>query len=324
VSLVRNANIWELACGLFARRAPVCQRDLSAAQQAQLPALGSGITRSTASDLRSVLCPFCYQHQGPVEAITEYPVTLACRCPACGLVPLEGDHATRISVDPMWLGRQQRGAMSIQSHDQPQQLSTDIWRIGEVKSEPVVLARNVHVLVNEPNLIDRLRTKASHAVSIIAPRSYAPEALTARLGLNWLRLEERFTWYGSRVTFDVPPKLSLDVSPAAPTKTQGPFSEDFRVVHLDAWPHGPIVLSDAQAAVFRVLHHAGRELSAEEVMRKAGLASEKPGDVFKVKTKNKGDARFEGPLVAFRALISVNQRLGAYLLVDYQYQGAKN
>jgi hypothetical protein len=41
-------------------------------------------------------------------------------------------------------------------------------------------------------------------------------------------------------------------------------------------------------------------------MRKAGLASEKPGDVFKVKTKHKGDARYEGPLEIFRQLIKVH------------------
>ena len=314
MSLSRKAPIWALTCQLFARRAPVFLCNLPKEQQSLLPGLGGGIVRSTASDLRSALCPFCYQHQGTIEAITAYPVQLACRCPECGLVELERDHGARITVDPLWLARQLRGAMSIQSHDQPQQITDNLWRIGELKRQPIALARDVTVLINEPNLIDRLRTKASQTISIIAPSGDVPEALTSRLGLNWLRLEERFTWYGNRVSFDAPAESSLDASLTAFVKDHGPFSEDFRRVHLDAWPHGPIVLSDAQAAVFRVLHHAGRELSTEDVMRKAGLASEKPGDVFKVKSKNKGDPKYEGPSAAFRAFVSVNQRLGVYLL----------
>lgn len=318
MSLSRNAEIWALAWQLFARRAPAFLCDLPIQQQSLLPALGGGIVRSTASDLRSALCPFCYQHQGAVEAITAYPVQLACRCPECGLVELERDHGVRITVDPFWLARQIRGALSIQSHDQPQQIADDLWRIGELKRQPIVLTRDVQVLINEPNLIDRLRTKASQAISIVAPSGDAPEALTTRLGLNWLRLEERFTWYGNRVSFDAPSEPSLDAAPAASAREHGPFSEDFRAVHLHEWPHGPILLSDAQAAVFRVLYQAGRELSAEDVMRKAGLASEKPGDVFKVKSKNKGDPKYEGPSAAFRAFVSVNQRLGVYLLAGYQ------
>jgi hypothetical protein len=318
VSISSNADTWSLVCALFARSMPLFLRDFPYQQREVLPALGSGIVRSTVNDLRSALCPFCYQHQGEVEAMGEHPIRLACRCPECGLVELEPDHATRISVDPLWLARQLRGAMSINSHDQPQQIAEGVWRIGEARRTPVVLARDIKTLMIDPNLIDRLRTKSSQQISVIAPNGDATETLMSKLGLSWLRLEERFSWYGNRVSFDAPSEPVSNATPDLSEEIVGPFSDGFKLVRIDAWPHGLISLSDAQAAVFRVLHEAGRALSAEEVMRKAGLASEKPGDVFKIKTKNKGDPAYEGQSAAFRSLISVNQRLGVYSLISYQ------
>lgn len=170
------------------------------------------------------------------------------------------------------------------------------------------------LLVNEPSLIDRVRTKSSQLISVISPNGDTSEALTSTLGINWLRLEERFSWYGNHVSFDAQTAPMINATPETPEVVHGPFSEDFRVVDLDAWPHGPIALSEAQAAVFRVLFYAKRALRTEEVMRKAGLASEKPGNVFNIKSKNKGDPRYEGPALAFRGIVSVNKIIGSYLI----------
>ena len=84
----------------------------------------------------------------------------------------------------------------------------------------------------------------------------------------------------------------------------GPFSEDFTRVHLEGWLHGPIRLTDAQARVFAALwERRDRAQSSEFTMHAAGLDSEKPMDVFKVKAANRGDPVYQGPLHARNARV---------------------
>ena len=95
----------------------------------------------------------------------------------------------------------------------------------------------------------------------------------------------------------------------------GPFSEDFAWVHLDDWPHGPIRLTEAQAKLFAALwKHRHLAQSAEFLMREAGLGSERPIDIFKLKTSNRGDPRYEGPLLAYEKLVARQRRQGLYWL----------
>ena len=47
-------------------------------------------------------------------------------------------------------------------------------------------------------------------------------------------------------------------------------------------------------------------------MARAGQASDKPIDLFKVKTANKGKPEYDGPLHAYRALVKSNRRQGVY------------
>jgi hypothetical protein len=49
-------------------------------------------------------------------------------------------------------------------------------------------------------------------------------------------------------------------------------------------------------------------------MRQAGLASEKPMDIFKIKAANRGSPLYEGPLKAYEQLIRRQRRLGLYQL----------
>jgi hypothetical protein len=312
--LSHNAEVWELLHTLFVQRTPVFLRDLPHEQQVLIPALGSGIVHSSASDIQTALCPFCQQHVGKVIVIAGDPVELACRCPDCGQIELENADFARVTLDPLWFARQLRGAMAIQSHDQPQQFATDVWRIGEHKRTPVVLARSVRALMMAPELIDRLQTKASQTIQVIAPRHEPSDALAMRLGITWLRLQERFAWYGNKISFDAPVEALSKAGP--PTATHGPFSEDFSWVHLPGAAQGPVALTQAQSAVFRALHQATRTLHADELMQRAGLASQKPGDVFKVKTKHKGDPRYEAPMAAFRNLVLFNRGDGYKLKIN--------
>ena len=49
-------------------------------------------------------------------------------------------------------------------------------------------------------------------------------------------------------------------------------------------------------------------------MGKAHLSSDKLIDVFKIKTGNKGDPLYEGPMHAYEKLVVRNRRLGLYSL----------
>jgi hypothetical protein len=123
-------------------------------------------------------------------------------------------------------------------------------------------------------------------------------------------------------------ELNLVVQPKL-AAVHGPFSETFEWVHMPDWSSQPVRLTAAQAAIFEVLwRYQGQPQSAETIMRKAHLSSDKLIDVFKVKTANKGDPLYEGPMYAYQSLVVRNRRLGMYSLgvasVNFDPLGAKN
>jgi hypothetical protein len=56
----------------------------------------------------------------------------------------------------------------------------------------------------------------------------------------------------------------------------------------------------------------GVPVNAERVMLKAGQESQKPIDLFKLKSANKGKPEYEGPLHAYRTLVQSTMRPGEY------------
>jgi hypothetical protein len=100
----------------------------------------------------------------------------------------------------------------------------------------------------------------------------------------------------------------------------GPFSETFEWVHVPDWSNDPIRLTAAQAAVFRVLwRYRGQPQSAETIMSKAHLSSDKLIDVFKIKAAKRGDPTYEGPMHVYETLVVRNRRLGLYSLRPVSY-----
>ena len=100
-------------------------------------------------------------------------------------------------------------------------------------------------------------------------------------------------------------------APSAPVS--GPFSADFRWITLPDGEHGQVRCTDGQAAVFRSLwSFKAVEVDGDRVMQRAGLASGKPNDLFKVKQRYKGNPDYEGPLFAYRALVKSNRREETY------------
>lgn len=101
-------------------------------------------------------------------------------------------------------------------------------------------------------------------------------------------------------------------TPREPAKpVYGPFADDFRTVLLPEYGH--INLTEAQASVFQSLwSFKGEPMRAERIMERAGLDSDKPIDVFKVKSRDKGKPGADRPLMAYRELVVTVQRPGLY------------
>lgn len=303
-------DAWALACRLFAGGTPILRAALSPREIAALPALGQAV-KPTALDQRFVLCPYCHQHRAQVWGGGRRGCS--CQCPECGPVAVEADDMAALALDEEWLRRKLRLALSIESRDGIDALGDGVWRLGDSRCSPVLLARDLIRLWREPALLDRVRV-AGGPIRVITPKPRETRGAPFGPGVEWLALEDRFAFYGGGISFIAPtgePPAAQASDPRTPVK--GPFSADFRWVTLPEGPHGPIRLTEAQAAVFDALwSFKGEPRTAEQVMRRAGLDSAKPIDVFKVKTRDKGKPEAEGPLFAYRALVVVQGRQGLY------------
>ena len=79
--------------------------------------------------------------------------------------------------------------------------------------------------------------------------------------------------------------------------------------------HSFINLTKGQAAVLSTLwSFKGMPVRGERIMAKAGLKSDKPIDVFKVKTRDKGKLGVDRPMLAYKNLVESQKREGLYAL----------
>lgn len=309
----RNATAWALACRLFGDAGPTLEATLSHAEREALSTLADLKAMKPAKlDVRFVLCPYCELLRGPVVQGTN---GLVCECPDCGPVPLESSSMRAWTLDSDWLVRKLRGALNVPSQQAVVSVTDGIWRLGTFERRPVILARSVDLAHRQPTAVSRASSRTSNPPWLITPQPLRNlEADPLGGAVAWLPLEERFTLYGGNLHFIEPGDMfgtDDDVTQAV----NGPFSADFRWVHLADWPHGPIMLTEAHAAVFKALwHYKGLPQQAEPIMNRADLDSAKPIDVFKVKTQNKGDPRYEGPLHAYKALVETDRRAGTYAM----------
>jgi hypothetical protein len=310
LSKAGNAGSWALVCRLFGNEEPAHESALSDVERGALASLGDVAVKPHKLDLRYLLCPYCQLQRGRVvQAVSG----LACQCPDCGAVPVDNVDRRAWLFDPDWLIRKLRGALNIPAQHVSVPITNRIWRLGTYQRRPVILARSLHLVLQRPSLLGRVRSTS--IPWLITPKplrdiDHDPLAGAA----TWLPLEERFTLYGGNVIFiapGVPVEADIvDVMAAV----HGPFSEDFRWVHLAGEPDA-IGVSVAQAAVFSSLwEFAGKEQDAHAVMSRTGFKSDKPTDLFKVKEKHKGDPKYEGPLRAYKALVTTNQRAGQYAM----------
>ena len=309
-----NATAWALACRLFCRDGPTLESALSDAERSALATLVDlKASKPHKFDFRFALCPYCQLLRGPV---VQGAAGLVCQCPDCGSVPLDQHHTRAWALDSDWLIRKMRTAFDVPAQQGHVSVINGIWRIGNRRRHPLILARSLdHVLQNFASLL-RMGTSGANPTWLITPKPLRDvDADPLGGAVVWLPMEERFTLYGGNLQFLEPGVTHITPTEISTQAANGPFSEDFHWVYLDDWPHGPIALSDAQAAVFKALwHYKAQPQSAEIIMNKAGRGSTKPIDVFKVKAQNKDDPKYEGPLQAYRALVTTDRRAGTYAM----------
>jgi hypothetical protein len=260
------------------------------------------------------MCAFCGLYRGPIFRSDE---GLMVQCPDCGPFRLDPASQRSWQLDDEWLIRKLRGAMDIAAHSTVSPIAEGVWDIGRYKKRPVVLARRI-------DLVERHGLRIFHGLElrnqswVITPRPLGRLTQDPLAGIaTWWYLEDRFALHGMvlRLLGDDPDTVVDANCEVIPVAVHGPFSQDFTWVHLDSWPQGPIRMTEAQARLFAVLwDHRHQAQSAELLMRQAGLASEKPMDVFKVKASNRGDAKYEGPLHAYETLVIRQRRQGLYRL----------
>jgi hypothetical protein len=217
-----------------------------------------------------------------------------------------------VVLDEDWLRRQLRLALAIDRRDGIGDRGGDAWRLGEARRSPVVLARSLVRLWREPALLERVRV-AGAAIRVITPKPRETRGAPFGPGVEWLALEDRFAFYGGSISFIGTSGMAPSgVDPTVPVR--GPFSADSRWVTVpEVWPHGPIRPTEAQAAVFKALwSFLGEPMTGERIMQCAGLKSDKPIDVFKVKGRDKGKSEPERRLAAYGALVVTPQRQGLY------------
>ena len=148
---------WGLVCRWFTSGTPVLRAMLVPRDAAMLSVLGRAV-KPTVVDQSFVLCPHCHQHQAQVWG--DGRGGRMCRCPDCGPVPVETSDGGALTLDEQWLRTKLRLALGIQSRDGIDDLGDGAWRLGDARRSPVVLARNLTRVQQEPALLDRVRVAA--------------------------------------------------------------------------------------------------------------------------------------------------------------------
>src|SRR6218665_1043177 len=190
-------DAWALVCRLFAGGTPVLRNMLPPREVAALPVLGKAV-RPTITDQSFVLCPHCQQHR--VQVWGDGRGGRMGRCQDCGPGPVEAANGVALALGEDLVHQKKRRALGIESRDGIDDLGDGVWRLGDARRSPVLLARNLARVLHEPALLDRVRV-GSGGIRVITPKPSTPRGSPFGAGMEWMALEERFTFYGGGITF---------------------------------------------------------------------------------------------------------------------------
>lgn len=79
------------------------------------------------------------------------------------------DDLAAIKLNETWLHKNLRLALEIQSRDGVTEIADGIWRLGNMRRDPVLLARSVMRVATQPRIFDRVRV-AGREIMVIAPQ----------------------------------------------------------------------------------------------------------------------------------------------------------
>lgn len=304
-------DAWALICRLFAGGTPVLRVTLSPRETVALAVLGK-VIKPAGMDQSFVLCPHCQQHR--VQVWGDGRGGRMCRCPDCGPVAVEAADGAALVLDEDWLRTKVRRALGIESRDGIDDLGDGVWRLGDARRSPVLLARDLTRVLHEPALLERVRV-AGGDLRVITPRPSITRGSPFGAGVEWLVLEERFTFYGGLISFIAGPSSATPAIADPATPVNGPFSADFKWATLPDVQATPIQFTDGQSKVLGALwSFKGEAVTADRIMQRAGLDSAKPSDLFKIKAKDKGKPGPAAQHAAYGALVVTQQRAGLYAM----------
>jgi hypothetical protein len=316
MAITPNQQAIGLAALLFTRGGLSCEFTFTESQLRGLEILRQAkAVLPGPTNARDAMCAYCGLHRGPVFRADD---GLIVQCPDCGPYPLDPTSQRTWRFDDDWLIRKLRGALDIAAHVPIVAVADGVWDIGRHKRRSVVLGRRI-------DLIERHGLRIFHGPEpreqswVITPKPLGKPPQDPLAGTaTWWQLEDRFALHGLALRHvDIDAEHGGQVNESVPPYlVHGPFTADFGWVVLADWPHGPIKLSEAQSRLFAALwKHRNEPQTAEVLMRAAGLSSDRPMDTFKIKTANRDDPFYQGPLHAFERLVNLQRRLGLYQLV---------
>jgi hypothetical protein len=134
------------------------------------------------------LCPYCQLRNGQIYG--DGQGGQFCQRADCGPIALTADDRAAVMLDEQWLRSRLRMALEIESRDGITNIADGVWRLGDARREPVVLACSLMRLWAEPWIFDRVRV-AGAGIRVIAPQSERVRGSPFSSGIDWLPLEER-------------------------------------------------------------------------------------------------------------------------------------
>jgi hypothetical protein len=229
-------------------------------------------------------------------------------------VTVEAADGAALVLDEDWLRQKMRLALGIESRDGIDDLGDGVWRLGDARRSPVLLARDLTRVLHEPALLDRVRV-AGGDIRVITPRPSTTRGSPFGAGVEWLALEERFTFYGGGITF-----IASAVTIHASSCRSGHAGEravlgGLQVGDAAGWKGTPIQFTDGQAKVFAALW----SFKGVEPRRRNGSCSarvwkrqaERP---VQDQAKDKGKPEPAAQHAAYGALVVTQQRAGLYAM----------